>query len=346
MFGGGCGVKPADATTASDALVARPPAVCTSVVPSGPTATPPEPAGPVPAVPHVVHVLFPVPQLSWQSGGGGELDAGGVGEVPGCGWVGPGCAGVGVGHVSSGTQARAVGVGVGAVGVGVEQLTSGTQRDGVEVGTGGVEVGVGGAGVGGSDTGRVGVGGSEMGRVGVGGSEIGGVGSKRGGDAVRPGPLFAEAPTARTMKLDAAKRIAPDAPAMSHRCQRDVPRSLMRLPCRVDDIESGAGAWDRCCGRPPGAQYRKVRIQRLLRRFEARIGIDRGGRTVWVWALPPLVGLASAVIGAFMPGLDVGWDIRLTIGLFGFVTMTAIAAIFLISFDHNRNDESDSVERH
>lgn len=88
-----------------------------------------------------------------------------------------------------------------------------------------------------------------------------------------------------------------------------------------------------------------MNVEVLLRRLERRLGIDRLGRTVWVWAFPPLIGVASAVIGAFMPGLEVGWDVRLLIGLFGFVTMTAIAAIFLISFDNNHNEEADEADR-
>ena len=51
-----------------------------------------------------------------------------------------------------------------------------------------------------------------------------------------------------------------------------------------------------------------MRLAALFRRLERRLGIDREGRTVWVWLLPPGVGIASAVLVAFMPGLpdDVG----------------------------------------
>ena len=71
----------------------------------------------------------------------------------------------------------------------------------------------------------------------------------------------------------------------------------------------------------------KERLAALFRRLERRLGIDREGRTVWVWLLPPGVGIASAALVAFMPGLptDVGWVYRLPFSFFALVTMTAIA---------------------
>jgi len=47
----------------------------------------------------------------------------------------------------------------------------------------------------------------------------------------------------------------------------------------------------------------KERLAALFRSLERRLGIDREGRSVWVWLLPPGVGIASAVLVAFMPGL-------------------------------------------
>jgi hypothetical protein len=88
-------------------------------------------------------------------------------------------------------------------------------------------------------------------------------------------------------------------------------------------------------------------VEQSLRHFEQRLGIDRRGRSVWVWLLPPLVGVLTGAIGAFMPGLpdDFGWPLRLTLGLFGFVSMTLISVIYLIAFDDDRNQRADDVTR-
>ncbi|MBV8195106.1 MAG: hypothetical protein JOY80_06205 [Candidatus Dormibacteraeota bacterium] len=87
-------------------------------------------------------------------------------------------------------------------------------------------------------------------------------------------------------------------------------------------------------------------IEHALREFERRIGIDRSGRSVWVWLVPMFVGVASGIFGAFMPGIpgDFPWPGRVVLGLFGLVTMTAIAVIYLISFDNDRN-QSDEIPR-
>ncbi len=86
----------------------------------------------------------------------------------------------------------------------------------------------------------------------------------------------------------------------------------------------------------------KLRVAALLRGLERRIGIDREGRTVWVWLLPPGIGIVSAVLVAFMPGLpdDLGWVYRLPFSFFALVTMTAIASIYLITFDNDHNQQA------
>jgi len=86
----------------------------------------------------------------------------------------------------------------------------------------------------------------------------------------------------------------------------------------------------------------KERLAALFRRLEGRLGVDREGRTVWVWLLPPCVGIVSAVLVAFMPGLpnDVGWVYRLPFAFFALVTMTAIAGIYLITFDNDHNQQA------
>src|ERR1700730_6052852 len=86
----------------------------------------------------------------------------------------------------------------------------------------------------------------------------------------------------------------------------------------------------------------KTRLAAFFRRLEGRLGIDREGRSVWVWLLPPGVGIVSAVLVAFMPGLpdDLGWVYRLPFSFFALVTMTAIASIYLITFDNDHNQQA------
>lgn len=86
----------------------------------------------------------------------------------------------------------------------------------------------------------------------------------------------------------------------------------------------------------------KPRVEAGLRQFERKIGIDREGRTVWVWLMPPAIGLVTACLAPFMPGLpdSMGPIYRITIAIFGFVTMTAITSIYLISFDNDHNQEA------
>jgi len=86
----------------------------------------------------------------------------------------------------------------------------------------------------------------------------------------------------------------------------------------------------------------KAWLAGLFRRLEQRLGIDREGRTVWVWLLPPAVGVASGVLIAFMPGLpdSLSWAARLPYSVFAFVIMTLIASIYLIQFDNDHNQEA------
>lgn len=86
----------------------------------------------------------------------------------------------------------------------------------------------------------------------------------------------------------------------------------------------------------------KERLAALFRRLEGRLGIDREGRSVWVWLLPPGIGIVSAALVAFMPGLpsDVGWVYRLPFAFFALLTMTAIASIYLITFDNDHNQQA------
>jgi hypothetical protein len=87
---------------------------------------------------------------------------------------------------------------------------------------------------------------------------------------------------------------------------------------------------------------RKARMEAGIRSLERRIGIDREGRSVWVWLLPPGVGLFAAALVPFMPGLPdaMGLLDRLTLAAFALLTMTAIASIYLISFDNDHNQQA------
>ena len=84
------------------------------------------------------------------------------------------------------------------------------------------------------------------------------------------------------------------------------------------------------------------KLETAFRRLEGKLGIDREGRSVWVWLLPPGIGLATALLVPFMPGLPTAMGLfdRLTLAIFGLVTMTVIASIYLISFDNDHNQQA------
>jgi hypothetical protein len=80
-----------------------------------------------------------------------------------------------------------------------------------------------------------------------------------------------------------------------------------------------------------------------FRRFERYLGIDRRGRTTWVWIFPLAVGLAAGGISPFMPGLPevFGMFGAIFFGVFAFVTMTIISVLYMIAFDRDRNQVGD-----
>jgi hypothetical protein len=88
-------------------------------------------------------------------------------------------------------------------------------------------------------------------------------------------------------------------------------------------------------------------IERLLRRFEKRLGIDRLGRSVWVWLMPPLVGVVGGAGSALMPGIpdDFGFSLRLVLGVLCFVVLTAITLIYLMALDYDHNQQTDDTPR-
>jgi len=89
-----------------------------------------------------------------------------------------------------------------------------------------------------------------------------------------------------------------------------------------------------------------TRVERWLRQLERRLGMDRRGRTVWVWVLPPLIGLFAGLVGVFiaLPS-EATWSVRIILGLFGFVSMTAIGVIYLISFGGDTNQQAEDGDR-
>jgi len=86
----------------------------------------------------------------------------------------------------------------------------------------------------------------------------------------------------------------------------------------------------------------KPRVEAWLRLLEGRLGIDRQGRTVWVWLLPPALGLITALVVLFLPGVsaDMGLFGSVALAVFGLLAVTVIASIYLISFDKDHNQEA------
>jgi hypothetical protein len=86
----------------------------------------------------------------------------------------------------------------------------------------------------------------------------------------------------------------------------------------------------------------KARVEAGFMRLERKLGIDREGRSVWVWLLPPGIGLFTAVMVMLMPGFssEMGLFGSLTVAVFGLLAVTAIASIYLISFDNDHNQQA------
>jgi len=85
-----------------------------------------------------------------------------------------------------------------------------------------------------------------------------------------------------------------------------------------------------------------ARVEAWLRLLEGRLGIDREGRTVWVWLLPPGLGLVTALVVLFMPGVsaDMGLFGSVALAVFGLLAVTVICSIYLISFDKDHNQDA------
>jgi flagellar motor component MotA len=78
-------------------------------------------------------------------------------------------------------------------------------------------------------------------------------------------------------------------------------------------------------------------VEERIRRFEKKLGIDRHGRTVWVWLIPPGIGLCAAVLFGVVATLsslagDIGVGERILVAVFGFITMTVLTGICLAWF--------------
>lgn len=92
----------------------------------------------------------------------------------------------------------------------------------------------------------------------------------------------------------------------------------------------------------------KARVEAGFKRLESQFSIDREGRTVWVWLLPPGMGLVTAVMVLFMPGLSSGMGLfgRVTLASFGLLAVTTIASIYLIAFDNDHNQQAPVEDPH
>lgn len=82
-----------------------------------------------------------------------------------------------------------------------------------------------------------------------------------------------------------------------------------------------------------------------LRRLEYRFGIDRQGRSVWVWLIPIASGVIIGVLFGILPGIpiDADWSLRLSLAMFGLVATAAVSVICMLSFDRDRNQEGDDT---
>ena len=86
-------------------------------------------------------------------------------------------------------------------------------------------------------------------------------------------------------------------------------------------------------------------MERHIRSLERRLGINREGRTVWVWLIPAFSGVVIGLLFGIMPGIPVAADvgIRLSFGLFGLIATVAVSVICLMSFDNDSNQQADST---
>ena len=74
--------------------------------------------------------------------------------------------------------------------------------------------------------------------------------------------------------------------------------------------------------------------------------MDREGRTVWVWALPLVIGVFSAIVAVFIAlPAEATWTVRIILGVFGFISMSGIAVIYLLSFSGDKNQQADDSDR-
>ncbi len=62
---------------------------------------------------------------------------------------------------------------------------------------------------------------------------------------------------------------------------------------------------------------------------------------MWVWLLPPALGLITALVVLFLPGVsaDMGLFGSVALAVFGLLAVTVIGSIYLISFDKDHDQE-------
>jgi hypothetical protein len=78
-------------------------------------------------------------------------------------------------------------------------------------------------------------------------------------------------------------------------------------------------------------------VEERIRRFEKALGVNRHDRSVWVWVIPPAIGLGAAVLFGVVATLsslagDIGVGERILVSIFSFVAMTLIAGVCLAWF--------------
>jgi hypothetical protein len=84
----------------------------------------------------------------------------------------------------------------------------------------------------------------------------------------------------------------------------------------------------------------------MLRALERAIGLDRAGRTTWVWIFPPVVGIITGALSPFLPGMPRYFGVAgvVFLGVFGFVSMTVISVLYMLAFDRDRNQVGDDPD--
>ena len=77
----------------------------------------------------------------------------------------------------------------------------------------------------------------------------------------------------------------------------------------------------------------------MIRRFEARLGVDRSDRSPWVWLIPIGSGITAIVVTDLGPQLGV-WQ-RLPLAVLAAAILTAMSGVYLTAFGGDDGDGGD-----